>query len=652
MRLILLLLFTAPASLLAQTFTEDVDKLNQQISAGEIDHFLKEPSKEGVPGAYLTSLVPTSKLDLATVCEEEEKKDETVFEVVLVGQYSSEQSSIDELPRVSDQLSDSSLQNLYKWHPETNATAGLSLEAVSNRSKEIWESGSFTTPSKDFDPKSALGRELLIESIVHAASKSDLNERDLTRSIAGIANNVYQSEQEKYDFLAAFSNRLYRSYNVTRNPGYNNSHNNPNNVPLPEGDMSLNDLMKGAAAFDSFQSGVCNDITEVVAQVGEQIFPDKDVLTINAGTHFGVIIADEEGSRIIDSGKQFQLTDTMMLSPKISTTNLRINKVVDGKQKEIAVVDTETGQLVEAAMDTGKNLLKTSPDINSLIAHLRYKDFYVSGGGAKLNDSNAFIVVAKYHKKSDRWNTYVGAGLSSQNYYDDRDTKYQVHFRTGVERKMFSYVNPKTEVSFTSGVRLQGMYGLNAPDTTSSVPNIDMSVGMDLVNRVEANYNGNVRVNSSLEVEHSVGPKNWGNTTGAISYVDTKGVLKAMSDTYFHLNQVNANVSVEKDINKRITAFTSGQYQGSNVGQNYSILGGLDIQVPDGAQLLVFTGYSQNLRGFQTQHSLLSAPDGFNLGATYKTKNDIQFSTVIRDVAGKPAVEAQIKVPIGGKKKR
>ena len=163
---------------------------------------------------------------------------------------------------------------------------------------------------------------------------------------------------------------MYRNYNSARNPGYNNSTHNPNQVPLPAGDLSLNEMLSAASSFNEFGGGVCNDISEVVAMVGQELFPDHDVLAVNSGSHFGVVVTDGKEHRIIDGGTQLAMTNQLMLTPEMSPSNLRISKVVDGRMKEIAVVDTQMGQVVEAAFQTGKNLLKTDADISSLMAPL------------------------------------------------------------------------------------------------------------------------------------------------------------------------------------------------------------------------------------------------------------------------------------------
>jgi hypothetical protein len=135
-----------------------------------------------------------------------------------------------------------------------------------------------------------------------------------------------------------------------------------------------------------------------------------------------------------------------------------------------------------------------------------------------------------------------------------------------------------------------------------------------------------------------------------MSYIEVKDVPTVLKNMNFHLNQVNADVSAEKKISSGTKAFVNTHYQGSNIGQSVSILAGLNIKAPQGAQILVFTGYSNNdLKGYQTQHSLIASPSGPQFGAKYVTKKGVEFSGAVRGVAGKPSVGIKLKVPLGGK---
>lgn len=658
MKKLLAPLMLVSCSAFSQDFLRDIEEINQQIGQTAVDSYLESPTEAGVSGPFLQSLMPRPSLDPVTACKEEGEPRHTHYEVVLVAEANSRTSELEILPGQRAQLHTNDLRFLVGSIPETMASRGLSREALIQRATDLWSSGYLDTPSEVFDPESALGRELFIESIIHAASKANLSEADLSRQVASAIGSVYTTEEARYNALSALSLRLYRNYNTSRNPGFDNPKNNPFDADLPPGDMSINELMRSSSEFDVFQGGVCNDISEVVAQVGEHLFPDKDVLTVNSGSHFGVLLTDGENHRVIDGGDEFSMSRHLMLDPNLSSTNLRINKIVNGEQRQIAVVDTEMGQLTEATFETGKNLLKTDAEISKIVAHLKKNNFGVSVGVSNLSDnSNVVIVVAKYENASDKWRSYVGGGMSAQDFTSDLDTKYQVHFRAGIERQMFSYVNPRTQVNFTSGARVSGMTTLNQPrNKLGGVARSDYSGALDIYNRLDVNYGAHnpdgIQVRSSVEIEHTLGPTNWGNTTGALSYMEPKDTGTILKNITFHLNQINAAIQLDKKVSEGVSAFTEARYQGSNVGQGVSILAGLNIRAPAGAQLLVFSGYRNfELGGYKTQHSLLGGPSGAEVGAKYITRGGIEFSAGTRGLGGgKPSANATIRVPLGNRK--
>jgi hypothetical protein len=640
----------------AQELFKSLNELKEEVAKEEVDKFLKKPTKEGIPGTFLQSFMDNPDLNSKGTCEKENEDEKPHYEVIVVAQGNSKESDLEILPGQKALISTNDLFLLSRQN-DSKFPQELTTDSILKHANEFWKSGKISVPPSDFSPHTPLGRELFVEGIIHASAKSGLNEKELSRSIAGVISSVYKSDDEKYLALSAVSLRLYRNYNSARNPGYNNKSFNPTAIELPPGDMTINQIMKGASSFNEFQGGVCNDISEVVAMVGEHLFPDKDVLTVNSGTHFGVLITDGKNTRIIDGGNQLNSYNRLILDPEISSTNLRINKVINGESREIAVVDTEVGQVMEAAFLTGKRLLKTDADISTLMTHLKRENFGLTLGGGKLSDSEVVVVVAKYENAGDKWKNYLGAGASAQKFQSSNENKYQIHFRAGLERNNLHYINSRTEVNFSSGIRIGAMYTLNRPKSPpGSVSIYDISGALDFYNRLEANYGkhnpSGVQLKTSFEVEHSLGPQNWGNTTGALSDINYRDAGAILRNINFHLNQINVDVGAEKKISNGVTGFINTHYQGSHIGQSVSVLGGLSIKVPREAQLLVFTGYTNaDIGGYKTKHSLLGATKGSRVGVRYTTRGGVEVGGEIRNIAGeRPSVNGILKVPLDGKR--
>lgn len=656
MLILFLLSLFLQANVSAQTLN-DISKISYVLSENEVDSFVQNPEAEGLPGVHLQSLIPKESLDPSQTCPEEEEKQkpkDVRYEVIMVVEGSSEKAESKNLTSQLKYLSDDQLKQNFN-----DRSPALNSEEILQTADDVWRK----YQKGSIDPHSGFGRELMIESIVRASQNTNLSEQDLAKGIASIIRDNTSSEDERYDFLSALSSRLYRNYNVARNPGFNNSENNPENKPLPEGDMSLMDILKGAANFNSFDGGVCNDISEAVAIIGTELFPEKDVLLINSGTHFGVMIADGKESRIIDSSKQYRQKNELSLFPAVGATNLRISKVVDGKTKEIAVVDTQMGQLMESVFQTGKPLLKTSADIQSMVTQFtRTQNFEnnqsatstLGVGHGQLATSDVYVVVAKYEHTSENWQSYVGVGGSAQEFRSHPDTKYQVHLRMGAKRNLLHYVNSSTQLNISSGLQAEGMYSLSQ-ERTGIVSAYDASAQLDWVNSMNIKHEAGdgVILKSNLEVRHTLGPKDAGALTGGLSSLESRDVLGTMKNMSFHLNQVNLNLDAEKELSSRASLKTGVNYQGSNIGQNVGVLAGLNIKIPEGAQLLVFAGYDQKLSGYKTKHNLLSNSEGARAGIMYESKNGTRIFGGVREISSdqKPVYEMKVSVPLGRKKR-
>lgn len=640
----------------SQNFLDDSEAIKRFISSNELDKYMNGDRKKGINGNYLFGLTPTPNLDLTSSCQKDTKKDSR-YELILVSSFNNQRSHSKQEATQYSYFSTYELERFKQQYKTKFDNALLNKDSIKTLATEIWRAETYAPSSNELDLNSFVGKDLVVESLLHVAAKTNLKEKDLSHALAETISGLYQTDEEKYQILSKISSRLYRNYNDPRNPGYNTATLNPNNAPLPPGDLTLNEMLQAASAFDPTKGGVCNDVSESVMMIGEELFPDKDVLSVNSGTHFGVVISSGKDHRVIDGSQSYSMSNKLLLDPKFSTTNLRLSKVSDGKLKEIAVVDTEMGQVVESAFQTGKNLLKTDTDISSLIGHLKKNHMTLSGGSATLSDSKVFIVVAKYENTSDKWKSYIGSGLTSQEFNDQLEKRYQFHLKGGVERKMFHYIGPSTAVNLSSGLRVSGMYSLGQTGfSVSSVGSKEMSGSLDQYNKLNIEIGNknrpNFKLNSSIETEHTLGPSSWGDMTGQLSSIESKDALPVLKNLSFHLNQVNANITVQDKVKKNIGYYNSVHYQGSNIGQSINLISGLTIDAPKEAQILVFTGYiNTEIKGYETKNSLLGAPSGLQAGIKYKSNRGVEAGVVVRGIAAKESVEVNVKIPVNGRKK-
>ena len=210
--LILFLTSFISFQVLSQNFFEDTEAISNFMGRNELDRYMSSDRKEGINGSYLLSFKPKFKLDLASTCLTEKQKDSR-YELILVSSFNTQPSSMTKMATVSNYFSVYGLKSMYNDYSKNFVQASLNKDSVLKLAVEIWNSGKLPTPSKDFDPNSIFGKDLITEGILHTASKSNLSEKDLARTIADTIAGIYTKDEEKYQALSKLSARLYLNYN-------------------------------------------------------------------------------------------------------------------------------------------------------------------------------------------------------------------------------------------------------------------------------------------------------------------------------------------------------------------------------------------------------------------------------------------------------
>ncbi len=637
----------------AQEFLSDIKKVQRKISENELTENLSgKESAAGINGIFFSPLM----LNKEDICEEETKNPEyEVIAVVEVKGNTQTSSSI----QVDKGYRSFGIENL-EGEIKTAIGDEVVLEKDSILAAASRAVNAYAGRSIVLNPKNLAGRQGIIEAMIFAGSKSDINEKDLAKKLASMANEIFKTEEERMDFLTSLSSRLYDNYNTKRNPGKNS-----NNDRLPRGDISLNEILKGAAAFDKDLGGVCNDISESVAMIAENMFPDKDVLVVNGGAHFGVLIYDGKKKIIVERSRQVYMNDTLYVVDRTSFTNLRISKVVDGKLTDIAVVGTQMGQFSDSVFATKIPPLKTARDPQEVITSVttlikegekNSQKIIISGGMAQLSESKSYMIVAKYQHSSPGTKSYAGTGFSVNQFPEKQKfssdlkesalTSYQLHLRSGFDQTIIQYVSDNASARFSTGIDAQTMIDFSMNNLIGYSAQVDWVTGLDLSYGQSDPHN--VQVIGRAEARMTYSPKNWGDATGRMSNINPVGVLETIADTHFFLNQINADIIVDKRIADSIRAQGVGSYQGSSVGQAIRIAGVLTVELPAGAEILIFSGISTSkLPGYLTKNSMLVGQEGFEVGATLRSAEGVEFGGAVRGISSKnPSGEAYLKVPL------
>jgi hypothetical protein len=620
---------------------DEVKKLQLKLNENALHSYIERPTPDGLPGSLLAPFLPNSEDDCP-----EENHDGSHFEVVFVA-------------KGTTQSADSKLVPGEHGYLVTNEDFnGMSIElthaSVLTSAQKVWNEK--YDNKKLFDLNNSMARDAFNESLLQASAQAALvmPENELAQNMGRVILQAYPTKPQQIRALSDLMRRQYKVYNSSRNPFANNSSTNPRNFKIPEGDLSLNQITFATANGMKWFSGVCNDFAEGIAMVAATMFPNDDVLVVNTGSHLGVVISDGKTNHVIDSGDVFTQQDTIELKPDSGATNIRIAKVVDGKLKQIAIGDTQVGQVVEEAFQTGKPLLRTSAGTQTVTSHfyrIKERDGKASqlGGSATYGHTNSgevLVVIAKYQAGSKHWDRYVGLGASG---LLNDETKFQLHYRGGMRFHFFQYVNPKLSIRASTGIHTELM--MDAAIIKGQARNTDQSYQIDWSHRLslDANPNSRLHISADIETRNTLGPSNWGATTGATSTFNKESVGNLLSNLRMHLNQVVANATIEEKTSKNTGLIFQGHYQGSAVGQNVGILAGLEIKGPKGAEILIFTGYDERFKGFETKNNFLyGAGRGAKAGIAVRTRKGIQINAGVRNIATDqvPIVDGGLSVPL------
>lgn len=512
------------------------------------------------------------------------------------------------------------------------------------------------------------GMAFFLETLLAVSAKSNMSETDLVSNISTLLLDITNdNEEEKYRILSFLSSRLDINYQDARNPGSNNSKNNPKGIALPESEIAFRDLLKGVYEGDRSLGGVCNDYSQVIGMIAEDLFPEKDVLVISGGTHMGTLITDGITSRIIDAGDQRLIENNLSLFEKSNVTNIRLSKVVDGKLKEIAVMDTEQGQLVNDTLDVDRPVLRTNYPLEKIVVHVnkwvqennRKKTYSASLGSALLNGSHMIVIGMKGKVEGERYDKYAGLAYGYQNAKGFYRTPHTFHLRLGIDRKFELVDDPRLSVNLKTGVAVEGSFGstLSRFDTAGNILlNNKLQISNDHTFNNDEISHPNIKFNTIIFLSHALGSKNYGQSTGVLSTVELSDITEIMKSLSFHLNQVVVNTSLTKELSPRLLTMANMHYQGSHVGQNVETSLGVSFLSRDKKReyTLLFGYDNSEIKGYSTKNNLIDGFNGASLGFAFENEKGTHLSVSLKELSLKssPYFQSSLKIPLNVKNKK
>ena len=218
------------------------------------------------------------------------------------------------------------------------------------------------------------------------------------------------------------------------------------------------------------------------------------------------------------------------------------------------------------------------------------------------------IVVAKYNFKEE--DTAVMKTIKDV-LAKQKDNPGQVQFKQGhgTGKQIFQYLAPSTQVQMNSKVQADNAIGVGIDPKTAKPTPVAATLQVDIINRldIKQTVTDDLVIKGALESLHSTGARN----------------LDALSGIKMNLNNVKAEARIDSKIQSNMKSYTEINYSGNDLEKNVGVRAGVDIRLPDNAEIMVFSGYSTRMHGFKTQNMETKDRDT-EFGVKYKSKNGVR----------------------------
>lgn len=514
-------------------------------------------------------------------------------------------------------------------------------------------------PAKMYNPKltASIESKYFLDIILNLPERlTDQSDDNIAKEAAKLIADYTSTEQEKLNFLGELTKRLYDNYNDKRNPTQNKK-----KEDIPSGAISLANMFSAAAAKNPDQGGVCNDISISIAQIAEKLFPEKDVLVVNNGTHYGVMLHDKnrKNKMVASVGTLIDDISDPLMDSKFAVPNARILKLENNKLKQIAVVDTEVGVALKKVIQGQTDALSMGIDPSLVMASYKTqiekrdkrKTYELKTAVAQTSNAEVLIVVAQSSKETKHNLTTTALSVMQQNIKNSPQSNIIVGFHTGIQKTVIQYQNPRLIIKASAGAEADLSYGFQSKTDQASPLWDIMPITATLKTNQAVDFKTmprnpmNPSASGRFQVVQDYGPTDEGARQGTMPDPNGfKAAWKSMKYMGFTLNQAKADVNINVPINQNIKSFSQLQYQGSNISQNFKVLSGFEIISDGGETLMAYIGYMGSEKGYKLRSSLSTRPDGTIIGGGIKTKKGLEVNANAQIGNGLTGVQTNIGI--------
>ncbi|HXH73589.1 MAG TPA: hypothetical protein VNJ08_01390 [Bacteriovoracaceae bacterium] len=232
--------------------------------------------------------------------------------------------------------------------------------------------------------------------------------------------------------------------------------------------------------------------------------------------------------------------------------------------------------------------------------------------------------------------------------YDGSKPKDQnppiVQFKQETMKDVIHFANERVEFRYASGMKVAGLPIMPNVSDDSTVSAVKDSTQVNWVKKAELQINitPRIHIKSGFQQQETLGP------------LDMKKASEWERMT-FHTNHTNVQLGTETNITSKVTlkaGVTYDQTPGSRAG---GILTGVDIKVPNGGQIMVFTSYKTAINPGSPNFfaPVTGSNNGAGTGIMYRTPAGLELKGSVNGIgAGIPSVDAAVSIPFDLSPKR
>ena len=227
-------------------------------------------------------------------------------------------------------------------------------------------------------------------------------------------------------------------------------------------------------------------------------------------------------------------------------------------------------------------------------------------------DSEIKIVLAKIKSQNDESTIKALKDVLKTN--DENPGVFNLKYSNDAKANIIHYVAPETSITMQSKLELVSAASVNLSEKKEATNPFDMTVQMGVVNRLD--FQQNLTSSTSLKAALEATYSNHGK------------ILDSSENLKLETRSFSSSARIDSKIDHHVQGFSEINVARGPIDQTTRISSGINIQIPNNAEILIFTGR----RGHKNLHQAnLASEESKEIGIEYRKENDFKIYTRFRE---------------------